>query len=75
MDQRATAPHETIQLHELLTMKNLCITKSSTMSVLVSDEELKSILQNDVTTSQQHVKELSELMKHSTIAASANTQS
>jgi similar to spore coat protein len=75
MDQRTTAPHETIQLQELLTIKNLCVTKSSTMSILVTDEELKSILQNDVATSQQHVKELSGLMERSTITASVNTQS
>lgn len=48
MDQQTIAPHETMQLRELLTFKNLCLTKSVTMSPLVSDQELKSILQNDV---------------------------
>jgi similar to spore coat protein len=68
MDQRTLAPAETMQLHELLTFKNLCLTKSVTMSPLVSDDELKCILQNDVSTSKEHIKELSGLMKHSNIA-------
>lgn len=62
------APHETIKLHELLTFKNLCLTKSVTMSQLVSDEELRSILQNDTCASRQHTQQLSGLMNHSYIA-------
>lgn len=75
MDQRTLAPNETIQLHELLTLKNLSLTKSVTMSPLVSDEELKTILQNDVGTCKQHIEELTGLMKHSSIAASDCEQS
>lgn len=75
MDQQAIAPHETMQLHELLAFKNLSVTKAVTMATLVSDEELKSILQNDVSTSKQHIKELSGLMKHSYIATSDRTKS
>ncbi len=70
MDQKTIAPHETIQLHELLTLKNLSLTKSTTMFPLVKDEELKSILQNDISECRQHITELSGLMKHSDIAAS-----
>jgi similar to spore coat protein len=75
MDQQAITPTETMQLHELLTFKNLCLTKSFTMSPLVSDQELKSILQNDVSTSKQHIQELSGLMQHSFIAASRAAES
>lgn len=75
MDQQAIAPNETIQLHELLTFKNLCLTKSVTMAPLVSDEELKSIMKNDDATSKQHIKELSGLMKNSCIAAQESTES
>jgi similar to spore coat protein len=56
MNQQGFAPNETIQLHELLTFKNLCLTKSFTMSPLVSDDELKTILQQDVNKTQQHIK-------------------
>ena len=75
MDQQGIAPHETMQLHELLTLKNLCLTKSVTMSPLVSDTELKSILQQDVTTTQQHIKELKNLMEQSSIANSNSIKS
>jgi similar to spore coat protein len=70
MEQQGFTLNESIQLHELLTFKNLCLTKSFTMSPLVSDAELKSILKQDVNTTQQHVKELKELMEKSSIANS-----
>lgn len=63
MDKQCIAPHESIQLHEILTFKNLCLTKSLTMSKLVSDEELKSILNQDSTLGEEHVKELKALME------------
>lgn len=63
MDKQCIAPHESIQLHEILTFKNLCLTKSLTMSKLVSDEELKSILNQDATLGEEHVKELKTLME------------
>jgi hypothetical protein len=59
MDQQTIAPNESMQLSELLTFKNLCLTKSVTMSPLVSDEELKAILQNDASTTKEHIRELS----------------
>ena len=68
MNQQGFAPNETIQLHELLTFKSLCLTKSFTMSPLVSDDELKSILQQDVNSAQQHIKELKGLMEQTSIA-------
>lgn len=68
MKKQGFAPNETIQLHELLTFKNLCLTKSFTMSPLVSDSELTSILQQDVRTTEQHIKELRGLMQQSSIA-------
>ncbi|MCT8975045.1 spore coat protein [Clostridium sp. CX1] len=75
MDQKGFAPSETMQLHELLTLKNLSLTKSVTMSPLVSDNELKSILQQDVTTGEQHIRELKGLLEQSSIAVSENTKS
>lgn len=74
MDQRAISPHESIQLHELLTFKNLTLTKSVTMTPLVSDKELKTIFQNEAATSKQHIQELSDLMKYSNMAASEAAQ-
>lgn len=68
MNEQGIAPNETIQLHQILTFKNTCLTKSVTMSPLVSDDELKAILQQDASTSQKHIEELRDLMKKSNIA-------
>lgn len=52
------ALHETLEVHELLTFKNLCLTKATTMSALAQDPELKAILSADVTTGTQHIQQL-----------------
>lgn len=54
--------HETLELHELLTFKNLCLTKSTTMGPLVQDEELKTILSNDVSGGQQQIQQLQQFL-------------
>lgn len=63
MTQQCIAPHESIQLHEILTFKNLCLTKSLTMSKLVSDEELKSLMSNDAALGAEHIRQLKALME------------
>jgi len=52
------ALHETLEVHEILTFKNLCLTKATTMSGLVQDEELKAILSDDVATGTKFIKHL-----------------
>jgi len=69
MNNQSIAPNETMQLHEILTFKNTCLTKALTMSPLVSDEELKSILQQEVSVSEKHIQELRSLMEKSNIAS------
>jgi similar to spore coat protein len=54
--------HETLDLHELLTFKNLCLTKATTMSVFAQDPELKAILSEDVATGTQHIQRLQEFL-------------
>jgi len=54
--------HETLDLHELLTFKNLCLTKATTMSVLAQDEELKAILSEDAATGIQHIQLLQQFL-------------
>lgn len=68
MQEKGLAPNETIQLHEIMTVRNLSLTKSITMSPLVSDKELKNILKNNIYTSQQHIKELRGYLEQSMIA-------
>ncbi|SFE97236.1 hypothetical protein [Alteribacillus iranensis] len=57
------ALHERLELHEILTFKNLNLTKSSTMRGLVGCKELKGILENEVKEGQQHVTQLHELLQ------------
>jgi similar to spore coat protein len=54
--------HETLDLHELLIFKNLCLTKATTMSVFAQDSELKTILSDDVTSGKQHIQQLQEFL-------------
>ncbi len=56
------APHEALELHELVTFKNVCATKAATMSALVKDEELKNLLQQDFDTTKGHIQELNNLL-------------
>jgi len=62
MDTKYLAPHETYELHELLTFKNLCLTKAATMSGLAQDQELKNILQGDVTKTQTQIQRMQEFI-------------
>lgn len=54
--------HETHEIHELLVFKNLCLTKSTLMGGFVEDEELKNILNADVTATKQQVQRLQEFI-------------
>lgn len=65
MQQQRLTPYESIELHEILTFKNICLTKSATMSAFVSDGELKSMMEKDVLTSEQHIRELRSVMQQS----------
>ncbi|WP_236026266.1 hypothetical protein [Alicyclobacillus suci] len=56
------APHETMEVHELLAFKNVCMTKSVTMKALVSDEKLKNLLQTCASTDKQHIQDLQGLL-------------
>ncbi|MFC9777272.1 hypothetical protein [Paenibacillus chitinolyticus] len=52
------ALHEMLEVHEMAAFKTVCMTKSKTMQALVTDPELKQILQQDVQLSQQQLQEL-----------------
>jgi similar to spore coat protein len=53
------ALHETLEAHEIAAFKTVCMTKSKTMQALVSDPELKQIMQEDVQLSARQLQELS----------------
>lgn len=61
------AMHESLELHELMAFKNVCATKASTMSAMVQDPKLKSLMQKDAQTSTRHMQELASLLQNATI--------
>jgi len=61
------ALHEMLEVHEIAAFKTVCMTKSKTMQALVTDPELKQILQQDATLSQQQLQELGEVLSKATV--------
>jgi similar to spore coat protein len=57
--------HEKLKLHELLSFKTICMTKSHTMQALVTDPKLKTLLQQDVQNSQPAIQDLKNLLSNS----------
>lgn len=53
--------HQTMELHELLNLKTVCLLKSKLIQGLVFDQELKSLLEKDV---QQSIIAVNALQKH-----------
>ncbi|GFZ29494.1 spore coat protein CotF [Clostridium zeae] len=68
MKERFITPHESLQLHELLTLKNLCLTKAFTKSPLVEDNELKSLKKESVSAEQIQIGELRAYLEQSYVA-------
>jgi similar to spore coat protein len=54
--------HETMDVHELLTFKNISLTKSTTMSALAQDPELKAILTNDMVAGKKQLLQLQQFL-------------
>ncbi|MFB6802572.1 hypothetical protein [Peribacillus butanolivorans] len=54
--------HETLEVHELLNFKSLCLSKVSTMNGLVQDTELKNIMLKDLSTGREHIQKLQEFL-------------
>lgn len=66
MHNNRLAAHETLDLHELIGMKNLCVAKSATMMGMVSDSQLRSFLQQDMQTATQQAHQIQSLLSNST---------
>lgn len=62
MASEKLAVHETLELHELLTLKQSCLVKSYALQSLVEDDTLKMILDNDVSSSKKAIKELQSIL-------------
>ncbi|MDF2685827.1 MAG: spore coat protein [Clostridia bacterium] len=60
MEQRNLSTNETMQIHEMLNLKTVCMTTSKLMEGVVFDQELKALLEKDV---QQSITDINELQK------------
>lgn len=58
------AAHESIDLHEIVNFKTLCLAKSKLMQGLVFDQELKALMQKDVMQTKQDLAELQILYEN-----------
>lgn len=65
------ALHETMELHELLTFKNVCMTKSMTMQALVSDQRLNQLLETCAQTDKKHISDLQGLLSKASASSPA----
>lgn len=69
MQEITIAPHETFEVHELLTFKTVCANKTAMMAQMVSDAQLKGILQNDLNETKAQIQELKDLLAGSQFIA------
>ncbi|MCT8975048.1 spore coat protein [Clostridium sp. CX1] len=63
MENGNLAPNETMQVHEMLNLKTVCMTTSKMMEGVVFDQELKGLLEKDVQQSITAIKDLQNLLE------------
>lgn len=56
------AVHETIELHEVMTVKQASLMKSDLMESLVEDSKLRDLVRKEKKLSKKAIKELQELL-------------
>jgi similar to spore coat protein len=54
--------HEILEVQEIAAFKTLCLTKSKTMKALVTDPQLKQIMQKDADASTIQLQEFSSVL-------------
>jgi len=59
------ALHETMETHEILNFKTVCLLKSKLMQGICFDNELKALMEKDVQQSIQDIHELIQFYKES----------
>lgn len=67
MERAALAPHEAMEIHEILNFKTICLAKSKLMQGIVFDRDLKALMQKDVEQSIVAVQELQDLYRRAPI--------
>ncbi|WP_053363123.1 hypothetical protein [Bacillus sp. FJAT-27251] len=59
MEKETLALHETMETHEILNFKTICLLRSKLMQALCFDNDLKALMEKDV---QQSIKAVNELV-------------
>jgi similar to spore coat protein len=63
MEKEILAYHETMETHEVLNLKTVCLLKSKLMQGLCFDNDLKALMEKDVQQSMAAINELKEFYK------------
>lgn len=63
MEQHHISPAETMQIHEMLNLKTVCMATSKMMEGVVFDQDLKALLEKDVQMSIKSINGLQSLLK------------
>lgn len=58
MNKQLLAAHESLEIHELLNFKTLCLAKSKLMQGLVFDQDLRALMEKDVQQTMEAIAEL-----------------
>lgn len=58
MENKALAYHETMDTHEILNFKTICLIKSKMMQGICFDNDLKKLMEKDVQQSMRDIREL-----------------
>ncbi|WP_088070068.1 spore gernimation protein GerQ [Gottfriedia luciferensis] len=69
MDNQKLADHESLDLHEVINFKTLCLAKSKLMQGLVFDDDLRALMQKDVEQSMQELGELQSIYQRAPFEA------
>jgi similar to spore coat protein len=59
MEKETLALHETLETHEILNFKTVCLLRSKLMQGICFDNELKALMEKDV---QQSIEDINELL-------------
>jgi similar to spore coat protein len=62
MNEQGLALSETMQVHEMLNLKTVCMTTSKMMQGIVFDQDLKALMAKDVEQSIFSIAELQKLL-------------
>ncbi|MDQ0246292.1 hypothetical protein J2S09_003896 [Bacillus fengqiuensis] len=71
MEQNELAFHESMETHEILNFKTICLLRSKLMQGLCFDNDLKALMEKDV---QQSIKDVNELLTLYSKAKTAKLQ-